>query len=61
MSSRMWSRRKISANGTAGALPWQTIDQLVIEASVVPFAMVMRHEIGERPPKMDVLRAGLRD
>jgi hypothetical protein len=41
-----------AANGTAGTLPWRTIDQLVAQPLRVPFAMVMRHEVGERPPKM---------
>jgi hypothetical protein len=39
-------------NGTAGALRWRTINQLVAEALVVPFAVVVRHELGERPMKM---------
>jgi hypothetical protein len=39
-------------NGTTGALRWRTIKQLVAEALVVPFAVVVRHELGERPTKM---------
>jgi hypothetical protein len=42
----------VPANGTAGALAWQTVDQLVVEPLVVPFAMIVREEIGERSPKM---------
>ena len=38
------------ANGTAGTLPWQMIDQLVAHPLVVSFAMVVRHELGEGSP-----------
>jgi hypothetical protein len=39
-------------NGTAGARRWRTINQLVAETPVVPFAVLVRHELGERPMKM---------
>jgi hypothetical protein len=39
-------------NGTAGALMWRTVDQFVVEPLVVLFAMVVRYEIREGPPKM---------
>jgi hypothetical protein len=38
------------ANGTADALPWWTIDQFVVEPLVVPFTVVVRDKIRERPP-----------
>jgi hypothetical protein len=41
-----------TANRTAGSLRLGSIDQLVAQPVVVPLAMVMRHEVGERPPKM---------
>ena len=41
-----------AANGTTGTLRLRRIDQFVAKSLVVAFAMVMRHEIGERPPKM---------
>ncbi len=39
-------------NRTADALLERTIDQLVVDPLVIPFAMVVCDEIGERPPKM---------
>ena len=37
---------------TVSMLLWRTIDQHVAQPLVVPFAMVMRHELGERPSKV---------
>jgi hypothetical protein len=41
-----------STNGTGRTLPWRTIDELVAQPLVVSFAMIMRHEVSERLPKM---------
>ena len=40
------------ANGTADSLPGRTINQLILQPLVVPFAVVMRHELGKRPSKV---------
>jgi hypothetical protein len=37
---------------TADTLLWRAIDQLIVEPFVIPFAMVMRHELGKRPSKV---------
>jgi hypothetical protein len=37
---------------TADALPWRTIDQLIVQPLVVPFAMVVRDEFSKRPSKV---------
>jgi hypothetical protein len=40
------------ANGTAGTLPWQVIDQLVAQPLMVSFAIVVCHELGEGSPQV---------
>lgn len=39
-------------DGTAGARSWQLIDQLVVQPLVVPLAVIVRHKVSKRLPKV---------
>ena len=39
-------------NGTAGVLRWRLIDERVVESLVVPLAVIVCYELGERPPQV---------